>query len=1376
MTRFRISRQRATVLIMVVSLLALLFVIVTGFINLARVDRQNQVQVRSSDRADRVLDDIVSLASGLIGAQLRDGDGGVLGGKDAKRFSQEDIPGYRYSHWLAAIEPVWNYAFWPRPRMLVSASSRWWPFNVLSWGAVTSLSGDSNTRPRAFAIAELVPESDTDTISDPMFGEVVEPEDFENDARRPLVDADADGVPDADFVAVALATELANAMAGTPIRLVGTGLNINAIPNPNQIPPDERLSVWRQFRERARYATAVRIVSHGGMLALDAAPVTLPMPVGDRPPFNRKFTSDLFHAIRHPLDRRSNERLSQYPAPGGEDALFRDLASYRGDVEAALRRRGGLLAGPENEELIGNTRYYTRNVPPVLSWLQGEPRRVQPNQPLDLPGLDRTFLPPFDLVGTDAKRNTWDRFNLGDPSTGISERDAWVRSAALNPVLYNSAGTQEQALSWYARRPFLTTTSYSDELARKQDDGEPTKPLFDASGIDLKTYRGERKFWLGDIANAFDVIGSRQYAYDQYLGRLVVERLARLYSDMLESHASGSVSSKWGDVHNTGPGAFNDDDAEVVSRRQQAFMLAVNTVAFAMPRDVNVTPGWVDVVSYVDPISQTEYIGYGPQPFFSEAIAYAREDNADPNEAVVALAVELFNPQDPYDANGDALLDDDPFALNLHQFAIAIGSTNPNMTPEGTGWKRLSQTATLPTDRFPGRSFRVFVFKEPGSDPNNPASGNSHFDSLGHLLPPLDTPPAFTVGDLPAGRTQITLWRAGRFYRSDTQALAERWYCVDRFDIDMPDDPERWSSRWRDLSTTREFGDGNGNPDPGPLPPARWSVVTAYNDSDTQPPLGGGGAGGSGGSGEITESQGSGSPARESLGTEQYYDSGGLRLPTAFAPRVPLLTMNAGPAGGGFLYTSLNNYPMFANTEDLRPRSFPTPGFLLFVPRYAHVHKVAAIFGNPLAQAMIAPNGWRTMSQTLEKERVLRDYGANDAPADFGHMPIFNNRPDVDGSSYLGQVGRLPWGLLVFDYFTTLKPDAPGVDPLRVPGRININAAPWYLLSRLPLLGPVTADYDGDGLFDMPLPAGSVPAAWPSPAFWSSECGVLVGQGIEADMLDPLTPGVGRVRLPLYYSGDERTSLTLGVPLVEDAANGLYRLGPWLAQSAAAYRDGVQMLPFRSGEAWAVYSVSHLRNGTGDVADDTSGAVIGVPPAWAYRSAGAYGSIRGQTSSPADGLITSADRPGHFGFVSVGELANVCGFDASWYTELPAAGAPPASTSVDRRDFVKAVSLLALLDTQYLTTRSHTFTVYTSVIDRQEPQASIRAQVTLDRSNLLPRLEYTYLTGSRGQRLAVPAVVSTGNAIVPIRVTNDGAAPEVLVQRRAGYFNARFDD
>ncbi|NOX57437.1 MAG: hypothetical protein GXP29_01090 [Planctomycetes bacterium] len=94
---------------------------------------------------------------------------------------------------------------------------------------------------------------------------------------------------------------------------------------------------------------------------------------------------------------------------------------------------------------------------------------------------------------------------------------------------------------------------------------------------------------------------------------------------------------------------------------------------------------------------------------------------------------------------------------------------------------------------------------------------------------------------------------------------------------------------------------------------------------------------------------------------------------------------------------------------------------------------------------------------------------------DNGRMPVFDERfsyhqrPSPNDDDVQGVVA-LPWGQLVFDYFTALPLQAENtpcndpnlqalqgyppvdMDGLRVSGRININTAPWSVISGLPLM------------------------------------------------------------------------------------------------------------------------------------------------------------------------------------------------------------------------------------------------------------------------------------------------------------------------------------
>jgi len=312
---------------------------------------------------------------------------------------------------------------------------------------------------------------------------------------------------------------------------------------------------------------------------------------------------------------------------------------------------------------------------------------------------------------------------------------------------------------------------------------------------------------------------------------------------------------------------------------------------------------------------------------------------------------------------------------------------------------------------------------------------------------------------------------------------------------------------------------------------------------------------------------------------------------------------------------------------------------------------------------------------------------------------------------------------------------------------------------------------------------------------------------------DWLIPGATTERLlasDLTYQGGAVDRISM--PWYADAF-GRYRLGPWLAQAAAAYRDGVQYVQYTGSTAlqrgFEVLADSHLRSGFR--AGYGSAGTFSIP--YRPRVYGTYGGIRGAAPAGPNG------HPQEYGFVTVGELLNVKGFDSSPHNLLPPLAADATTTTLGSMggaynpslwyvgDYVKAVSLTALIDSQYLTTRSNTFTVYASVMDREDPQASVRSQVTIDRSNLLPRLTYAFYdpidgyyplsmmndfttVPSSAPSIAalpvMPLLLDQKNAAgdpgqdgvreTPMRLTNDDGEPQVLAKERVGYFNARYDD
>ncbi len=1372
---------------MVVSLLALLFVIVTGFLSLARNESQLSRIISGSDLIDAVVDDMDSWAISLIKEQIVDSQGKVLPGGNGQTFSFEDIPGYRHSNYLAALEPVWDPAAFI-PSTLASGS--WSVLATLRWPALTSLD-DAVALPQAIPLFRLL--RDYDFSSTP-----IRRDDVRSNARNPFMDADGDGMPDSQFLLCAPATEAANTMAGQSVRLPryipGDPTGSGGAFVPFRIPearqnawggPDSyRSQIWQRYDQHARYEVAMRIISHGGMVTL-SSPTLYGAGQAAYRPFNRDFAIDLFDAVRY----GGRSMRMQYSNFDEQNRLFDELEANTGTVESALRRRFVLPTPPDEVDSSG---VIQRRVPPILAELQGATDRY--------PGFPRTFLPSFKAQlapGNDL--DNWERINIGAEDGSDEQRSGWAAAVARDPTAYNTSGPGVSGMPAgpYDRRHFITTVNHSDELARKQESGDPVPTSMNPLGLGVTgrgaTFEGELKFYLGEVGKAFNINASDPWEYDfDYAGKgkVIIEQLTRIYYDMLASH-SGS-GDDWGDLGN-----LNTGDDEVVTRRQQAFMLAVNTVAFGAPRDTGsdvANRGLIDLVSYTDAASGTTYTGYSPQPFFTEIIAYDPTDSIQgeeegnggggegEEEKKLAIAIEMYNPQDPsyYDDGG---VWKDHFALNLSQFAIRID--------EEIGFTVHPLVSMVP--RFlNGREFIAIVIKDT-------SDGSDRFDTVvdGTLTVTLDS-------GLADSFLNVSLLRISND--------GGRTAVIDRIRVTRPDDGE-WKARARDTSPVKYYNYGNfdvaTDPDPGvDIEFARWNMVM----------------------GKTAVSFGSEPLSRPSTDSLDRLRRQKMLLPIGvwdpdltgpgtdltFGPTIPLITMNAAP---------FNDLPMFGNTADPRPRSFPTVGFMMFIPRYSHATTggVGDERYHPISHTLKRQWEKRNYTWTPTQHSFSRPLHPTEYPADFGHMPIFDNTQPVTSDSYLAEVSKdaggtkvgVPWGLLVFDYFTTLNrtrdvnlDGEPDVDPLRVPGRININTAPWYVLANLPLLGPYDAYAPEDpvnGQLPIRVEGSAAPSpASPSPAFWDPAAGVLAGYGYDPSDLALAAPIPRLLATDVLYSNPGYE-----VPF-QRGAGWRYRLGPWLAQSAAAYRDGVQYLQVIATQAFRVYGDASLRSGPGKFMG-SNGPVLSTiqyrPELVPTTGTALYDRIRGGLrASDVDPNPTVMERPVHFGFISIGELANVKGFDSSTHNDLlwqATAGdgtpAPFWDTPLARGDFVKAVSILALLDSQYLTTRSNTFTIYTSVMDREEPDASVRSQVTVDRSNLLPRLTYAFdyydgathtyypLQGTNLNDLVTSALPVVPHLLdldgdtynipeTPIRTTNAGALPQVIAKQHVGYFNARRDD
>lgn len=1464
MRKFRQSR-RATVLLMVVSVLALLFVVIITFITITRSDRATIRDLQKSNVLDAVVEYHRNRALELMVQDIRGADGRPLSGPAAR---YEQIPGYKLTSYIAAF-PGWsegvNNIVNALVRMPNQVAAAWNEFGRLVLPAVTRLNPSAADKPTDITSTtaprppytdlpgwptppwRFIPENELDRDpGNPTF----EYDDLTRYARNPLFDADGNGLPDAWIDYQAEGIEFANSLAGTPVRIRSAGISITENPFPSQGPnpgggADPAGRAWMHFLNNARYGTSMTIYNHGGMVAIDAASI------GDGQnryyqPFNRNFTARLLNSFRNPNDPSiftwtNVERNTMF------DAVARDRAT----IESLLRRRFGLPSA--TMEYVNNSPALGRaSVPPALALLQGEVNVSR--------SLAFTFLPQFPSVGSGGrispvnpslrmanatyKLNPFEPFNV----SLADELRAATNSMALPTawMMVSQSNNLNNPLAMVNQRQFITTTSNSDEIARKQNTGDPlpqpsvgarfrtatpanpgTGSLFDGTSATVgSTYSGELKFPLTEVAKAFELVtvtnpalltatatpsgatsatGNDHFRYVPHRGQApnatykvgdeVVERMARLIYDMLTSH-SGS-NDDWNDLvggddddnYDGDPDAPAPNGKEAVTRRQQALMLAVNIVAFAMPRDTNsAMRGYVDVVTYKDGLNGVEYIGYGPQPFITEAIAYFDDE---PGENL-AIAIELFNPNDPgYDsANVDA------FALWTQQFGIEIvDADNGNVIEPvqplgGPGY---------PTN-FDGRTFGTVVMKK---------NTNGQFDGLANQLAPIRTVSGVNADSRILIRLKKRGWDPDSGFTPQGAPYEIRWYTVDQMPLVIPDDREAdddgedegrepshdWASTWRDTTPYRLFAGfdngGTGNPIPPQIGLARWSVVLPPRASQ-----------------RTEQHSPNNGPPILTLGNPQHLNPGDGQTsmnpdltPEFISPAVPMPLMNAGPFGAGSLVQQLNNLPMFGDARvttgpdlalgDLRPRSFPTTGFLLYVPRFSHVITASRTY---------------TMSDVLFKSWNRRG-GASaqpgQYPADFGHMPIFDNRQSVTSNSYLSdgatQNNRVPWGQLIFDYFTTIDPTATGVDPLKIPGRININVAPWFVLQHTPIIGPdfgnAVPQFSAWPARPMPirrnwtsnLALTDVQTYDPAPSFWDPRVGVMVGEGQAREPFFA-TDGYQRNLLTDQLRDDRVAN---GAPARLPTWNPLARqwqLGPWLAQSLTAYRDGYQVLPFdtTTGNNVHVYADAHLRGGIGEIRNLNQATLMMTMPyrPTIYGAQTGLGSVRGAVNQAVPN--NTVDAPTEFGFLSIGELANVKGFDSSKPRQLPPAQlmANAADTVLGRGDFMRAVSLLALIDSQYLTTRSNTFTAYVSVMDRAEPEASTRAQYTIDRTNMLPRIEYEYaFTPGPGQSLP-PLRVRKLNLVTidnlpetPVRyLPGPEARPAIIAEQRVGYFNSRFDD
>ncbi|MCZ6654971.1 MAG: hypothetical protein O7D91_18335 [Planctomycetota bacterium] len=413
--------------------------------------------------------------------------------------------------------------------------------------------------------------------------------------------------------------------------------------------------------------------------------------------------------------------------------------------------------------------------------------------------------------------------------------------------------------------------------------------------------------------------------------------------------------------------------------------------------------------------------------------------------------------------------------------------------------------------------------------------------------------------------------------------------------------------------------------------------------------------------------------------------------------------------------------PVHATTDSLGlEAAYPTTGSLLLLMQHAN-------------EVRFDPDG---MSYTLPPAKpmtFLLTTGFGNV--DNGHMPVFdvgqvaqgafNGPQPMDGTTGLS----IPWGQLVFDYFTALAfdnqfnpladpplfaaPQEPGNGPdggagpgddvdgdlvpweydfgyqgfiaylranqptvelggVRVHGRININAAPWKVLDGLPLMHPKVM-----------------------PIYKHLPVDPAAGGGIETlRWRDVLPYPTGAFPGPLGDRSFTPTGNGAGMtgPVVE-------KLGVGKAKGIVAYRE-LRELPDPTG-TWASRTTGNYNTL--------------MPNSWRYRSDGSTNFLANTTQRHTAGFLT------------VGELANV---------RLPRPGditlvVTDAFSQMDNgqsydfpfaQNYLFAVAPLVALG-DWVTVKGHTFTAY-GVLTGQGEVAEVnrlaeRFEMVFDRSNLL---------------------------------------------------------
>lgn len=1304
------SRRRAVILLIVVGMLSMLFITLTAFIQIARFDRETLDLALSQDStgslqdiiADSIVDKITESVIAQIGAPT--------------------IPGGPGNDWLASPYPIRGLN--PNGTFILAVpdnqiqfndfdeSAELFPLLAMHYPEVSTFDGSSSSANSGLGLAPIEVLRNAGRADGP--DEEFDDNDIRANARIASADADGDGIPDTSILSNWGLTQKAHE---------SLGLSISAPPQEQRnFETEEDLSEqvaerlerdWDRYNESTQFEVAARIVSNGGHLQLDMGYPSNGSDPDDRPD---EFVRGMAGWIFDPTpDETDSSNVTAFT-----DNRWEELASVSESIERSMRRRGGLRppAG-----VLGNDPRPTQ-LPDAVQYIDQELERIF-NSGLYALNLGDTDPGDFEDYSQ--------RFNISDPSqTNENDIQIWNAASYLSPDAFNRG--IDVLIDYFGRRNLLGAMNYSDDTAMQL---EP-----DPNAKNYGLYDGQLKFYLGHTEGAFGANGRFINSSPSYRGFQIGRTLVDYFYEMLGGH------------HGWDGGGI---ETEAVSRLEQAYMLAVNTLGAAAPynQPTGSTFDGVIFTPYLRQGTDRTYYGYVPQIYITEAITRTIPEDPntsmDPASAIesTAMAIEVFNPHDR------------PLALKQYMFRIkGLGGAEYEVRLAGLEFGANGVTYRTPasiTTTLAPRSFATYVINTKSTNFVHPPLEGSVESLLGVV--------EIELGQASADTITVELVKTAV---EDIGINPTLEYVVDEMEIGVAkNDPLDPSTNYLDGITTwmavrRDTGIANQNPygmpfvhyddfgyttnSPNPFRSggspkngiARWRVVTPVeiDNSDLQYSVS--------------------TPVGQDYGFEWGRDSGflgalnGIGTPTDFSSgseRQPETV----------LYVPSPQYPVLRPVINgvERPAAFPTVGFLAFIPRFSHYQQGAndVPMGEVLQEQFDVRSGSNAdVEVDYEISPDLPYYSSpisvHNVPADFGHMPFFDNQQPVTSTGPMGG-NQLPWGTLIFDFFTTHDPngiyrdldgDAVPVDPYRIPGQININAASWFMLAGLPVIDPSVS-----GLFDS---SGSSL----SPAFWSANSGVLVSD--EPSSRNSLNPEYRRSLLGPTGNDDQFTTLPLF-----NGDSTMRRLGAPLAQAIEAHREQTR----------------------------TYAEPPSVPNSLFNPYIGASERDPNRNPLQANGPIRQAK-----GFFTLGELVNVIGFDSSEFNNLNSSGIDGnrhtasgangiGQIEIDpllAGDYFRAISLLALLDTHFLTTRSNTYTAYVSIFDRREPADSVRMQMTIDTTNMTRQLLHDFETGSLFENSASNPFNTTThqfNRDTRLTVSEPADRPQVLLNHRIGYYNTRFD-